>query len=165
VEGPDPLFLMHQRTQVITTGCFEGMLVSREVVSQIGFPDPAFFIGWDDAFYGYLASRVTDVLYANVFVLMRKRELATFERAPFRRRVLLSPLFLHHLHKNRFLIARALGTWSAPFWWATVVLVFKGLFRELVIVRSFSRARAIVAGVMEGINMMRHRAVSPEMPC
>jgi GT2 family glycosyltransferase len=55
------------------TGTFEGMMVHREVVARVGLPDPRFFLTWDDAVYGWLASQVTDVAYVNVFVLRRLR--------------------------------------------------------------------------------------------
>jgi rhamnopyranosyl-N-acetylglucosaminyl-diphospho-decaprenol beta-1,3/1,4-galactofuranosyltransferase len=48
---------------VVQVGCFEGMLIHREVVSKIGFPDERFFLGGDDTAYGYLASRQTSLIY------------------------------------------------------------------------------------------------------
>ncbi|MFD1198665.1 glycosyltransferase [Brucella gallinifaecis] len=44
-------------------GCFEGMMVHRSIVELIGIPDPRFFIVWDDAIYGWLASKHTDVAF------------------------------------------------------------------------------------------------------
>ena len=37
--------------------CFEGGLFRRNIVEQIGLPDPRFFIYWDDTMYGYRASK------------------------------------------------------------------------------------------------------------
>ncbi len=39
------------------------MLIHREIVSKIGFPDKRFFIGGDDTAYGYLASKQTQNIY------------------------------------------------------------------------------------------------------
>ena len=47
----------------VSVGCFEGMLIRRDIVSRIGFPDKRFFIGGDDVAYGYLASRHTQAIY------------------------------------------------------------------------------------------------------
>src|ERR1035437_3956057 len=47
----------------VGVGCFEGMLIRRDIVSKIGFPDKRFFIGGDDVAYGYLASKYTRILY------------------------------------------------------------------------------------------------------
>ena len=54
-------------------GVFEGMLVSRETVDAIGPPDARFFLTWDDAIYGWLASKVTRVLYVDHYALVRRR--------------------------------------------------------------------------------------------
>jgi len=64
-----------KRRDYFTTNCgtFEGMLVRRDVVARIGLPDPRFFLTWDDAVYGWLASGVTKVGYVNEFVLTRMR--------------------------------------------------------------------------------------------
>ena len=54
-------------------GCFEGMLVSAEVVRSIGLPDSRFFINGDDEMYGWLASLQHEVVYVNDFVLRKVR--------------------------------------------------------------------------------------------
>jgi GT2 family glycosyltransferase len=53
----------------MNSGCFEGMFIHRDIVGQIGLPDPRFFIYWDDQTYGWLASRVTTSVIVNEFVL------------------------------------------------------------------------------------------------
>lgn len=40
-------------------GCFEGMLISRDLVEKIGYPDVRFFVYGDDTVYGYKACRYT----------------------------------------------------------------------------------------------------------
>lgn len=54
------------------TGCFEGMLIHREIVSKIGFPDKRFFIGGDDVAYGYLASKHTQIIYIHEPCFLKK---------------------------------------------------------------------------------------------
>jgi len=54
-------------------GCFEGMLISADLVRRIGLPDERYFINGDDEIYGWLASRLTDVVYVNDFVLQKVR--------------------------------------------------------------------------------------------
>jgi rhamnopyranosyl-N-acetylglucosaminyl-diphospho-decaprenol beta-1,3/1,4-galactofuranosyltransferase len=54
-------------------GCFEGMFIHRSIVDAIGLPDSRFFITWDDAVYGWLASRVTEVAYVDHYVIRRSR--------------------------------------------------------------------------------------------
>ena len=51
------------RTFGTNVGCFEGCLISREIVEKIGVPFRDFFISEDDTLYGFLASFVTPVIY------------------------------------------------------------------------------------------------------
>lgn len=60
----------------VNIGCFEGMLVNRNVVEKIGPPDKRFFIVYDDTIFGYLASRVTNVSYVRDAVMVKKLPLA-----------------------------------------------------------------------------------------
>ena len=82
------------------SGVFEGMLVSRDVVAEIGPPDPRFFITWDDAVYALLASRVTRVLYVDHFALKRQREQRQVSLA-VRHLNDGSDLFRFHVMRNR----------------------------------------------------------------
>ncbi|MHB1286625.1 MAG: glycosyltransferase family 2 protein [Leptospirales bacterium] len=47
----------------INSGCFEGMMVHRSIVDEIGLPDKRFFLISDDSVYGFLAHFHTPVLY------------------------------------------------------------------------------------------------------
>jgi GT2 family glycosyltransferase len=71
---PIPGDLFAEQDYFLTnTGTFEGMLIHRDVIAQVGLPDPRFFLTWDDAIYGWLSSRVTRVAYVNAYVLTRMR--------------------------------------------------------------------------------------------
>jgi rhamnopyranosyl-N-acetylglucosaminyl-diphospho-decaprenol beta-1,3/1,4-galactofuranosyltransferase len=65
-ESQNPDYIIAQ------TGCFEGMLINREIVSKIGFPDKRFFVGLDDLAYGYLASKHTRVIYLRAACFLKK---------------------------------------------------------------------------------------------
>lgn len=54
-------------------GCFEGMLVSADVVREIGLPDARFFLNGDDLTYGWLISQRYPVAYVDAFVLRKTR--------------------------------------------------------------------------------------------
>ena len=125
-------------------GVFEGMLIERTVVERIGFPDHRFFITWDDAIYGWLASKVTRVLYVDHYALERRR---------WQRQVNLglrhlndaSDLYRFHTLRNRPLVreyVRGEGVYS-PGWFAfgTVLIVLKETLRLLLVqheVRGFA---------------------------
>lgn len=59
--------------RVVNAVSFEGLLVSRRVVDEIGLPDPRFFMYGDDMIYGYLASRVTNPVVVHDAILSRTR--------------------------------------------------------------------------------------------
>ena len=66
-KGPD-----HPDYIIAQTGCFEGMLIHHDVISQIGLPDKRFFIGGDDVAYGYLASKQTQVIFLREACFVKK---------------------------------------------------------------------------------------------
>lgn len=148
----DPLFQKSSLPKMINVGCFEGMLIHRDIVAQIGFPDPAFFIGWDDTFYGYLASEVTPVLYVNCFSIQRK--FAVDSRAfilfRFRRFVKFSPFSLFYINRNRFLIANQLDSHSFDFMFASILFIARSILREAIIMRSFAGVWAVLHGALDG---------------
>lgn len=75
----------------VNTGCFEGMLIHRSIVSKIGFPDKRFFITNDDRIYGYLASKYTDL------VLVRD---ARLNREASSKDVKYSPFYTYYSYRN-----------------------------------------------------------------
>jgi GT2 family glycosyltransferase len=133
----------------VTAACFEGMLVSKRVLQQVPLPDPRFFIAWDDTYYGYLASRVTKVLYTSVPVLTRLRPTEEVEVVGPSRGVI-APMTLFYMHRNRFLIAHTEGNYSFRFIVATLWYLLKGLGKELLLLRRMVGARAVLAGTIAG---------------
>jgi len=115
----------------INIGCFEGMLIHHTVVEKIGFPDSRFFIAGDDVVYGYLASRVTPVVYANVVALIK-----LLPRKP------ISSFSLYYHLRNHFLqlhVMRELGeaSWKAPF--AVAAVYFQAVRRAIA--KSFGKKK------------------------
>ncbi|MEM6580396.1 MAG: glycosyltransferase family 2 protein [Pseudomonadota bacterium] len=56
----------------VNVACFEGMLVSRELLNKISPPDPTYFIYHDDTVFGIKASFHTNVIYVRDAVLRKK---------------------------------------------------------------------------------------------
>ncbi|WP_341729223.1 glycosyltransferase [Brooklawnia sp.] len=70
----------------IENAAFEGFMVHREVVSEIGFPDPSYFIFYDDCDYviraqraGYDAYAVRDALMRRHFDFVQQNDLASWK--------------------------------------------------------------------------------------
>ena len=58
----------------INYGCFEGMLIHKDVIDQIGYPPKNYFICADDTQYGFKASLITNVKYTKLAKMKRLQE-------------------------------------------------------------------------------------------
>tara|TARA_R110001599_G_scaffold353864_1_gene600864 strand:+ start:34814 stop:35692 length:879 start_codon:yes stop_codon:yes gene_type:complete len=56
----------------VNVTCFEGMLVSRNILEKVSPPDPAYFIYHDDTVFGIKASFYTNVIYVRDAVFYKK---------------------------------------------------------------------------------------------
>ena len=79
------------------TGCFEGMLVHRDIVDAVGFPDKRFFLGSDDSTFGFLAHFHTPVLYTRD-PRINKKKIYIKEKNPITDRS------IYYGMRNRFLV-------------------------------------------------------------
>ena len=86
--------------------CFEGACFKRSVVQKIGLPDARFFIYWDDALYGYLASKITQPILIPDFVLSRCREVPGQSIGSVRQLNSTSDMTRYYITRNRGYIAR-----------------------------------------------------------
>jgi len=77
----------------VNYGCFEGMLIHRDIVEKIGFPDERFFIVGDDLVYGLQASFYTNVIYVSQRLVIKKN----FAQE-------LSDFAIYYYFRNRFLV-------------------------------------------------------------
>lgn len=66
--------LENKEITFVNVGNFEGMLINRNIVEKIGFPDKRFFINGDDLIYGYLASFHTNVSIVRNAKMIRKKK-------------------------------------------------------------------------------------------
>lgn len=75
----------------VSSGCFEGMLIHRDIVSAIGYPDSRFFIAGDDTIYGFLANQLTPVCFVHAAIM---------DKAIKSTDLTLRPFYLYYLHRN-----------------------------------------------------------------
>lgn len=140
------------------SGVFEGMLVSRDVVAQIGPPDPRFFITWDDAVYALVASRVTTVVYVDHFSLRRQREQRQMSLA-VRHLNDASDLFRYHVMRNRGYLAhylRDLGSYQpVGFGVGTFLTLAKEFVRLVYVERTLKGWRPLLRGWRAARRVMR----------
>lgn len=119
--APNPIAKEHFKDgyMPMNTLCFEGGMFRRSIPEQIGIPDPRFFIYWDDAVYGYLASKVTNCAVVDEFIMRRTRTLKHLD-LKVRRLNGTSDMVRYYIMRNRGYMAKyfALHGDFKPFWFA-----------------------------------------------
>ena len=148
----------------MNSGCFEGMFIHRDIVTQIGLPDPRFFIYWDDQTYGWLASRVTTSVIVNEFVLRRTREIKQWDMG-IRHMNASSDAYRYYIMRNRALIKnyhRTLGVYNPVlFGLGTTATFAKEIIRLLVVERKVRGTSNLFRGLRDGRKIARDRDWKP----
>lgn len=148
----------------MNSGCFEGMFIHRDVVQQIGLPDPRFFIYWDDQVYGWLASRITTSVIVNEFVLRRTREIKQWDMG-VRHMNASSDAYRYYIMRNRALIKqyyRANQFYRPiPFALGTAATFAKELIRLIVVERTIRGTSHLFRGLRDGRAIARDRRWMP----
>ena len=144
-----------ERYKLCNVMCFEGAFFSRDVVRQIGLPDARFFIYLDDALYGYLASKVTRVIYVPDYVLSRSREVPNRSVGSVRQLNSTSDMTRYYITRNRGYLARYFRLYGdyrpVPFAVGTLLTFAKELVRIVAVDRKslVSGTRRLFAGWRE----------------
>ncbi len=150
--------------------CFEGGLFSRRVVERIGLPDYRFFLYWDDCIYGYLASKMTDVVVVKDVVLQRCREVPAWEMAAKRQLNSTSDMTRFCIMRNRGHMAHYLkmhGDYLPPLFALGTLASFAKEFVRLIAVdrKSFrSGAKRLFEGWREARRIIHDKAWQPMPP-
>lgn len=152
---------------VTNSGTFEGMLVHSAVVRRIGLPDPRFFISWDDAIYAWLASRITEVVYVDEFVLLRKRRQRQINLG-LRHLNDASNLTRYHVMRNRAYVGRYFAEHGAlnrvGFAIGTALTFGKEVFRLIAVEHTVRGTSELVRGWRDGRAIWRDAAWRPMPP-
>lgn len=69
--SPNLSFRNGKQWCAVNTGCFEGMLIHKDIVQKVGYPDRRFFIDGDDLIYGFYISLYTNVIYVKDAVVKK----------------------------------------------------------------------------------------------
>lgn len=148
----------------MNSGCFEGMFIHRDIVAQIGLPDPRFFIYWDDQTYGWLASRVTTAVIVNEFVLRRTREIKQWDMG-IRHMNASSDAYRYYIMRNRALIKqyyRSKGAYRPiAFGLGTALTFGKEIIRLIFVERKATGTSHLVRGLRDGRKIAADRSWKP----
>jgi len=132
---------------------FEGLLVSRRVIQTIGTPDPSFFYGLDDLFYGYLASTRMKFVYLGEYALRRqldKRRASLGSRKFYSS----SPASRYYHLRNYWKVMRYLRHAGAGSWRMYLTYVYetaKALGMTLLLELDLRGCLHVARGVVDGI--------------
>lgn len=151
----------------MNSGCFEGMFIHRDIVTQIGLPDPRFFIYWDDQLYGWLASRKTTSVIVDEFVLRRTREIKQWDMG-IRHMNASSDAYRYYIMRNRAIIKqyyRWLDVYHPVLFGLGTALTFgKELIRLVFVERKLRGTSNLFRGLRDGRKISRDRAWAPMPP-
>lgn len=157
----------HSDEFATNAGCFEGMLLHRDAVAEVGLPDPRFFLTWDDTVYGWLISRHRPVMYVNEFVLHKARAQRSIDLG-IRHLNDSSDLGRFYVMRNRGLVAQYLrlhGRFNAlGFALGTALTAGKEVLRLVAVEKSLRGSGRLLAGWRESRRIMAARDFSPMPP-
>ena len=155
------------RYREMNSGCFEGMFVHRDIVEQIGLPDPRFFIYWDDSIYGWLASRRTTAVIVDEFVLRRTREIKQWDMG-VRHLNASSDAYRYYIMRNRGYMKHyfvANGAYRPVRFWLGSGLTFaKELIRLVFVERKVRGTSNLFRGIRDGRRIARDTSWTPMPP-
>ncbi|MCC2033419.1 glycosyltransferase family 2 protein [Microbacterium allomyrinae] len=151
----------------MNSGCFEGMFIHRDIVRQIGLPDPRFFIYWDDQTYGWLASRKTPSVIVDEFVLRRTREIKQWDMG-IRHMNASSNAYRYYIMRNRAHIKqyyRALHVYNPILFGLGTTLTFgKELIRLVFVERTVRGTSNLFRGLRDGRKIAKDASWRPMPP-
>ncbi|WP_040165431.1 glycosyltransferase family 2 protein [Microbacterium gorillae] len=151
----------------MNSGCFEGMFIHRDIVRQVGLPDPRFFIYWDDAVYGWLASRKTTSVIVNEFVLRRTREIKQWDMG-VRHLNASSDMYRYYIMRNRAIMRHYFAAHGAlkpvRFALGSALTFAKELIRLTFVERTVRGTSNLFRGIRDGRAIARDKAWQPMPP-
>lgn len=141
------------------TMCFEGALIKRCVVDKIGYPDPRYFIAWDDTAYGYQAAKYFTIAYCRCDVMMRKKGDDALDIG-VRKLARPSDLYRYCHIRNRFLLIKTVVAGRAlpikllmaiTFHGFTLLLILKEMLRAILFKDWTLGIKPLFSGLWDGI--------------
>jgi GT2 family glycosyltransferase len=133
---------------------FEGMLISRRIVEQIGYPDRRFFYLGDDFVYGLMASLYTNIVFIKDGLFLKKLKRQDAKSLMGRESIRLKDMEIYYRVRNMFLIfeyMKKIGTFSPLAYIALFTSVLKSALGIIVYDRSPRRLYLLFKGLIDGI--------------
>jgi glycosyltransferase involved in cell wall biosynthesis len=169
---PNPIapssFLEGETYRRMNTACFEGSFFHRSIIQEIGYPDPRFFIYWDDTIYGYLASKITEPILLNDIVMRRTRQINNIKIGTVRKLNSTSDMVRFYIMRNRGFMANyfKLHDDYRPIFFClgTFFTLLKELIRLALADNFLSGIKALLRGIKGARRIRRNKTWKPMPP-
>ncbi len=134
----------------VNFACFEGMLIHRDIIDKIGYPDKKYFIIYDDTIYGLKASLFTNVIYIKDAIFIKK---INKEKEP------LSDMSIYYMMRNYFHrlddIENTYNVKTTKY--ITIFLVFLGFFIYILRHKKINSLKILFKGFFDGIFRKKYK--------
>ena len=139
------VFLQNKDFCFVNRSCFEGMLINRDIVERIGFPDARFFAVGDDTVYGILASEYTNPIYLRKVLGIKQRKENTQQRPPLKRYLMMRNRFFKLRYINKY------PSFSKCAYIFLLLYLLKYLVASVIKEKSLKNIIAVFSGFKDGI--------------
>jgi rhamnopyranosyl-N-acetylglucosaminyl-diphospho-decaprenol beta-1,3/1,4-galactofuranosyltransferase len=148
-------FEQNRSYEKINFGCFEGMMIHRSIIENIGYPDKRFFIVGDDTIYGLLASKHTTPIYIKDDILIKKINKDNIQSCLNLTKNRLSNFTLYYEVRNQFLkndyLVEHFSSSKFKLLRYTCLRSLKMLMSNIIFDRNFNSVPIIAKGFIDGM--------------
>ncbi|MBF0488402.1 MAG: glycosyltransferase [Nitrospirae bacterium] len=150
----DAVFAKYQTFSSKNFVSFEGLLISRNIIKEIGYPDRRFYCWCDDFAYGLMASLYTNIIMVKEGLIIKKLKPGGNKIILGRKSLRLRDKELYYMIRNQFIIfeyLKRLGTFSRLAYLSLGATVIRIAIGTIVYERSPGKLLLLLKGFMDGL--------------
>ncbi|MBF0555412.1 MAG: glycosyltransferase [Nitrospirae bacterium] len=159
----DAVFAKYQTFSSKNFVSFEGLLISRNIIKEIGYPDRRFYCWCDDFAYGLMASLYTNIIMVKEGLIIKKLKPGGNTIIFGRKSLRLRDNELYYMVRNQFIIfeyLKRLGTFSRLAYLSLTATVIRIAIGTIVYERSPGKLLLLLRGFMDGL-LKRYNNTKP----
>ncbi|MBF0457361.1 MAG: glycosyltransferase [Nitrospirae bacterium] len=148
------VFAKHQTFSMKNFVSFEGLLISRNIIKEIGYPDRRFYCWCDDFAYGLMASLYTNIVMVKEGLIIKKIKPGGGKVFLGRKSLRLRDNELYYMVRNQFIIfeyLKKLGTLSSFAYISLFATVLRLAVGTIVYERSPGKLLLLFKGFIDGL--------------
>ncbi|MEO5361263.1 MAG: glycosyltransferase [Nitrospirota bacterium] len=150
----DAVFAKYQTFSSKNFVSFEGLLISRNIIKEIGYPDRRFFCWCDDFAYGLMASLYTNIIMVKEGLIIKKLKPGGDKIILGRKSIRLRDKELYYMVRNQFLIfeyLKKIGTFSSLAYLSLFATVIRIAIGTIIYERSPGKLYLLFKGFIDGL--------------